>query len=218
MYIFNQQSKFIKRFTVSVAFGFLLLLIRVIKTDSIFFIFLVWNLFLASIPYGITFLLSLKRFHSLIFWPLFSVWLLFLPNSPYILTDLQHLRISNLSSIWFDVLLLLSFAFNGLIIGFTSLQMMQSLLYQYCSKKVANGMIYISFILCGFGIYLGRVLRWNSWDILQDPLGIVADVAKRILLPIKHIDTWAFTLGFGIFLAITYQLTKKSVAVEKKQH
>lgn len=149
--MFNQQSKFIKRFVISAAFSMLLLLIRIIKTDSVFFIFLVWNLFLASIPYAITLLLSLKKFHPIIFWPLFGVWILFLPNSPYLLTDLQHLRISNLSSIWFDVLLLISFAFNGLIIGFTSLQMMQSLLFQYCSKKIANGMVYMSFILCGFG-------------------------------------------------------------------
>lgn len=201
---------------LSVGFSLLLLCIRIVKTDSMFFLFLVWNLFLAGIPYAIALLVSIRKIHRLFFWPLFGVWLIFLPNSPYILTDLQHLRISKLSSIWFDVLLILSFAINGLIIGFASLQIMQKSLYQYCSKKITHSIIYITFLLCGFGIYLGRVLRWNSWDVLQDPLGITADIAKRVLFPIKHIDTWAFTFGFGVFLLITYQLTYTSLEHKKK--
>lgn len=212
-----QHSSFIKRFIVSVSFSLVLLCIRIVKTDSGFFLFLVWNLFLACIPYFITLLLSIKKHHSLFFWPLFFVWLIFLPNSPYILTDLQHIRISTLSLVWFDVLLILSFAINGLIIGFASLHMMQTSMYQYCSKKITRGFINISFILCGFGIYLGRVLRWNSWDILQNPIEIIGNIAKRIFFPIQHIDTWAFTLGFGIFLFITYQLTQKNFEPKRKQ-
>ncbi|GAA4108133.1 hypothetical protein GCM10022393_03930 [Aquimarina addita] len=136
----------------------------------------------------------------------FLIWLVFLPNSPYILTDLQHIRISSLQSIWFDVLLIVSFAINGLIVGFASLRIMQQLLCDYFSKKVTYIITYTVLLLCGFGIYLGRVLRWNSWDIVNNPMGILGDIAQRILFPMNHINTWSFTIGFGGFLIITYHL------------
>ncbi|MEW7291096.1 DUF1361 domain-containing protein [Aquimarina sp. 2304DJ70-9] len=200
------QTSFIKNFTMATAFSGLLLLTRIIKTDSFFFLFLVWNLFLAGIPYLISTLLSIRKVNRFIFWSGFTIWLAFLPNSPYILTDLQHIRLSSLQSVWFDVLLILSFAINGMIIGFASLQMMRKLLLERLSVKVSNAITYGILLLCGFGIYLGRVLRWNSWDILQNPAGILSDILKRILFPIQHMNTWAFTIGFGGFLIITYRL------------
>ncbi len=209
MDIIYKQTPFFKGFIASTAFSLLVLLIRIIKTDEIFYLFLVWNLFLACIPYGITMALSIQKTNRFIFWSGFVFWLAFLPNSPYILTDLQHIRLSTLQSVWFDVLLILSFAINGMIIGFASLKMMQKLLEEQLSKQNTNYITYLVLLLCGFGIYLGRVLRWNSWDILQDPVGILSDVAKRIIFPIQHINTWGFTLGFGIFLIITYQLIQQ---------
>ncbi|WP_062053149.1 DUF1361 domain-containing protein [Aquimarina longa] len=202
----HKQIPFIKGFTISVLFSFILLIIRYLKTDSLFYLFLVWNLFLACIPYAIVLLLSLQKTKWYIFWIGFCIWLAFLPNSPYILTDLQYIKLSTLQSVWFDVLLILSFAINGLIIGFASLWIMQTLLIEYFSKKITNYISYAILILCGFGIYLGRVLRWNSWDIIQNPVGIIADVTKRILFPSQYINTWAFTIGFGIFLIATYRM------------
>ncbi len=207
MNIIYKQIPFIKGFITAVSFSLLLLLVRILKTDATFFLFLVWNLFLACIPYALTILLNFNVFNRYCFWPGFVLWLLFLPNSPYIITDLQHIRLSTLQSIWFDVLLILSFAINGLIIGLVSIWKMQLLLRERLSKKTTNLLIYSILLLCGFGIYLGRVLRWNSWDILQDPLGILSDILKRILFPIDHINTWAFTIGFGGFLIIMYRLT-----------
>ncbi|WP_106794100.1 DUF1361 domain-containing protein [Aquimarina sp. Aq78] len=206
MNIIEKQMPFIKLFVFSVTFSLLLLVIRAIKTESSFYLFLVWNLFLACIPYAITILLSIRKTNQFIFWLGFMIWLVFLPNFPYILTDLQHIRLSNLQSVWFDVLLILSFAINGLIIGFVSLWMMQTLLQEKFSKKITNLISYCILLLCGFGIYLGRVLRWNSWDILQNPSGILSDILKRILFPTQHINTWAFTIGFGGFLIITYRM------------
>lgn len=206
--IIHKQLPFIKGFTVSVAFSLLLLFIRIIKTDTSFYIFLVWNLFLACIPYFITLLLSIQKTNHFVFWIGFMAWLVFLPNSPYILTDLQHIKLSTLQSVWFDVLLILSFAINGMIIGFASLRMIQTLLLERFSIKTTNIITYTILLLCGFGIYLGRVLRWNSWDIIQNPIGIISDIAKRVLFPTQYINTWAFTLGFGIFLIITYRITQ----------
>ncbi len=209
MEIVHKQLPFIKGFTTAVAFSLLLLLIRIIKTDSTYYLFLVWNLFLACLPYAIALILSLRKTNHFIFWLAFIVWLVFLPNSPYILTDLQHIRLSTLQSVWFDVLLILSFAINGLIIGFASLWIMQKLLRDRFSKGATNFIINIILLLCGFGIYLGRILRWNSWDILQNPIGILSDIFKRILFPIEHINTWSFTIGFGGFLIITYRLIQQ---------
>ncbi|MDH7444998.1 DUF1361 domain-containing protein [Aquimarina sp. 2201CG14-23] len=203
-----KQLPFIKGFSIAVFFSILLLFIRIVRVESTFFLFLVWNLFLACIPYVITTVLSFKKVHEnrFLFGIGFMAWLAFLPNAPYILTDFQHIRVSTLHSVWFDVLLILSFAINGMIIGFASLKTMQQLLQKHCSVKTTHIITYLVLLLCGFGIYLGRVLRWNSWDILQHPLDILADIAKRVLFPIEHINTWGFTIGFGGFLIITYHL------------
>ncbi len=197
---------FVIEHTIAITFSLLLVFIRYLKTDSFFYLFLIWNLFLACIPYGITLFIHVTKANRFIFWSCFLIWLVFLPNSPYILTDFQHLRTSTISSIWYDVLLILSFAINGLLIGFTSIRMMQSMINERFSKKTTKIIIYTILLLCGFGIYLGRILRWNSWDVLQNPIHLLSDIAKRILFPIQYIDTWAFTLGFGGFLIITYQM------------
>jgi len=204
----NQQLPFIKGFSISVLFSILLLLIRVSKVESYFFLFLIWNLFLACIPYGITTILSFNKIHQnrFLFGIGFICWLAFLPNAPYILTDLQHIRLSTLQSVWFDVLLILSFAINGLIVGFASLRTMQGLLQKHFSKKTTNLITYLTLLLCGFGIYMGRILRWNSWDLIQNPMDVLGDIFQRIIFPIEHINTWAFTIGFGSFLIITYRL------------
>jgi len=206
----SKYFRFLKGFTIAIMFSFILLAIRILNVESTFFAFLVWNLFLACIPYGITLLLSFQKIQNnhFLFWSGFLAWLVFLPNSPYILTDIQHIRVSTLQSIWFDVLLILSFAINGLIIGFASIQIMQELLKQRISPRLTRLIISCTFLLCGFGIYLGRILRWNSWDILMHPLDILGDIAKRLLFPIQHIHTWVFTIGFGGFLIITYHLVE----------
>lgn len=207
MNITNKPYYFIKEHSIAIAFSLSLIIIRHLKTESFFYLFLVWNLFLACIPYFIAILLAhLKKRNHFIFWSCFIIWLIFLPNSPYILTDFQHIRTSTLSSIWFDVLLILSFAINGLLIGFSSIRIMQLMIIEKFSKKISNRIVYTILLLCGFGIYLGRVLRWNSWDILNNPIDLLSDILKRVLFPIQYIDTWAFTLGFGVFLIITYQM------------
>ncbi|MBP2832191.1 DUF1361 domain-containing protein [Aquimarina sp. U1-2] len=203
---FYTYLPFIKNFSVAIIFTFILLLARIITTDSFLYLFLIWNLFLACIPYFITLLLHYFVNRKNLFWLGFCIWLAFLPNAPYILTDIQHIKQSTLPSIWFDVLLILSFAINGMIIGFASLQMMQKLLKQRLPHRVVTIVVHFILLLCGLGIYLGRILRWNSWDIIQNPVDITGDIIKRVLSPLYYIDTWMFTAGFGGFLILTYRL------------
>ena len=73
--------------------------------------FLVWNLFLAAVPFGAALVLEalekLRAWTSLQ-WCCLVVWLLFLPNAPYIVTDLVHLRQRSAIPLWYDILLLIS--------------------------------------------------------------------------------------------------------------
>ncbi len=97
-------------------------MVRIKITGSYFFLFLVWNLFLALIPFAIsTYLVSKPEISKVRLFLWATVWLLFLPNAPYIVTDLVHLKLHNPFWGWFDVLLLVSFAINGLLLYFLSL-------------------------------------------------------------------------------------------------
>ena len=120
-FIFN-QFKVYSIVSVSLIFSLFLLMIRVKLNHSFFYLFLVWNLFLAIIPFGITTYLASKtniKKISLTLW--FGIWLLFLPNAPYIITDLIHLRVSSDSYLWLDILVVTSFACDGLLLFYLSM-------------------------------------------------------------------------------------------------
>ena len=182
-----------------------LTLVRVVFTDSSSFLFLWWNLFLAFIPWSIgTFIRVREIRHRWILLLLLACWVAFFPNAPYILTDLIHLSDGQNAPQWFDLVLLLSFAFVGTLYGFVSLHLLETRflnkLSRTLSAAVSAGLIYLS---C-FGIYLGRFLRWNSWDLVNNPRGILADVFERVADPFFHRETWGFTALFGTFLNLVY--------------
>lgn len=185
----------------------ILLTARLKVTSSFFFLFLAWNLFLAFIPYVLTFcvqaypkLFSSKWLLSMII----IIWLLFLPNAPYLISDLQHLKHSSASTLWFDLLLLLSFVWYALYLFYLSLRDMTQILHSIKILKSKTLFLAVLFTLCGFGIYLGRFLRWNSWDVLQDPLSLVQDIVIRIAHPITYSHTWAVTLSYTLVLSLYY--------------
>jgi len=131
-------------------------------------------------------------------------WILFFPNSPYILTDLFHLRMQSPAPIWFDLVVILSFAWTGLMFGFISLMDIESILYKYISPIFVN-IISVGFLfIAAFGIYLGRYLRWNSWDIISNPFGLFNDVISRFVDPFKYPTTWGMTLLLGFLLNMMY--------------
>jgi len=195
---------------LSVLFSLFLLTVRVLYLDSTAYVFLIWNIFLALIPFLISsVLINSKKIStvSLIIW--LSIWLLFFPNAPYIITDLIHLAGLKQAPIWFDALLLLSFSWNGLILGFISLIDVQKLLKSHFNAKFSQIFVIVTLLLSGFGIYLGRFLRWNSWDILSNPLGLFSDIFLRIINPISHPRTWIITILFFVFFWLGYLLMVK---------
>lgn len=211
------QSKFktLGLISMALAFSIFVLMLRMKLNKSFFFLFLIWNVFLAVIPYAITIYLSSKAKLSKLklgFW--FIVWLAFLPNAPYIVTDLIHLKANNTSFLWLDILVVLSFALSGLLLFYLSLKDMQKLLSKHFTTSSTETVTLIILFLCGFGVYLGRFLRYNSWEIISNPQVLIADVFNIVIAPFQHTEAWLFTLGFGMFLVVGYWMFKNLKHVE----
>ena len=113
---------------------------------------------------------------------------------------------------WFDLILILSFAWTGLIFGYLSLWDIEKLLSKYLSQFWIS-LISVTLLFIGsFGIYLGRYLRWNSWDILNEPFYLIYDITDRLVNPLDHPRTWGVTIFMGVFLNMiywTFRLIKK---------
>jgi uncharacterized membrane protein len=148
---------------------------RAVLTGKDEYAFLIWNLFLAWIPFIIayfTYTSHVPHSKMLLLVPIAAfLWLIFFPNAPYILTDLQHLAVTDWQSIdtWYDVLMLIWFAFTGLLLGLVSLFMMQEIIRREFGRWVGWGFVALVTALTAVGVYVGRFLRWNSWDIISRP-------------------------------------------------
>jgi uncharacterized membrane protein len=202
--LFN-RFKTISLLTVAMSLSMVLLMIRMKLTHSFFFLFLVWNLFLAVIPFAITtYLASIPKLNKYAMFLWFGAWLLFLPNAPYIITDLLHLRISDTNLLWLDVLVINAFALNGLILFYYSLLEMKTILSQYLNDKILRLLIISIPFISGFGVYLGRFLRYNSWELLSNPKQLFVDVFYMIIQPVENKEAWLFTILFGSFLSIGF--------------
>jgi uncharacterized membrane protein len=192
---------------VSSLFSISLLVFRIFYSHSATYSFLVWNLFLAWIPFSLSLLLTLKENRikrkiaivSLIFF-----WLLFFPNAPYILTDLFHLKHRPDAPFWFDLVLLLSFVSNGLILGLISLNYIQNFIEKKFSKAMGWLFTFSALFLGSFGIYLGRYQRWNSWDVITNPFALFKDMVVRIINPVAHPRTYGVTILFFVLLTLIY--------------
>jgi uncharacterized membrane protein len=205
------QTRFKSLLPISVAliFSAMILMLRMKLNKSFSFVFLIWNVFLAIIPFVITmYLKTSKNLNKIKLGFAFLIWLAFLPNAPYIVTDLIHIRIGNDSRLWLDVLVLLSFALSGLLLFYTSIIDMQQLLKLKFKKLPTEPIVLVILFLCGFGVYLGRFLRYNSWEIISQPQILISDVFNIIIAPYQHYEAWLFTLGFGVFLVVGFWLFK----------
>ncbi len=174
--------------------------------------FLVWNLFLAWVPLVSAFAVQRlapgpeRRWMSLPVAACAGIWLLFFPNAPYIATDLIHLRVSENRLFWYDLILLLSFAWTGCFLGFISLHAMQRWIERLFGRWSGWALLVIMAGVSGFGIYIGRFLRWNSWDLLLQPADVLLDIWDRFQHPLAHARTFAFSLAFSAFFIFTYLL------------
>lgn len=169
---------------------------------------LVWNLFLAWIPYLCSILVAAlhRNLPKQWWWLLLPslVWLAFFPNAPYLVTDFLHLEKRAYIPIWYDILMLASFSWTGIFLAITSLRTMQTMIKDYFGLLISWVFAGFALVLSGLGIYLGRFERWNSWDLLFHPKSILADIAKRIINPFDHVGFFGFTILFTAIMIIIY--------------
>jgi uncharacterized membrane protein len=172
------------------------------------FRFLVWNLFLAWLPYlWSLWALSIHRRQPGRWWLLLlpgTLWLLFFPNAPYLVTDLMHLRSDPPVPLWYDSGMLISFAWAGCFLAVASLSVMHRIIRDYTGRALSWLMVLGMLALCGLGIYVGRFLRWNSWDIFLYPTDVISDIAQRLAHPLSNLQTYGVTLLFAAFLFVCY--------------
>lgn len=185
---------------------------RLIKTHEFSFVFLFWNLFLAFVPFWISSRIQQNHKHcsKLKLLAMCMMWLLFLPNAPYMVTDLFHFHKRDYLPVWFDLILILSFALNGLYLFFLSITHLYDVIASY-RKGLTHPVYMIAlFALVSYGVYIGRFLRLNSWDILNPWY-----VAKTCLLPLQNLhvlkDTMAFVVVFTFFLIAIHIIIKPAL-------
>jgi uncharacterized membrane protein len=170
---------------------------------------LIWNLGLAWIPFifaSIAYLVSWSRRLLFLVVPICAfIWLIFFPNAPYILTDFQHLSTNPTNApVWYDVLMLIWFAWTGLLLGLVSLHFMQEIVTRAFGRITGWLFTFFVTILSSIGIFLGRFYRWNSWDILGDPMPIAHDIWGWLRHPFQNLRVYGFTLLFTILFLFVY--------------
>jgi uncharacterized membrane protein len=184
-----------------------LVVARMAYSDSQKYRGLIWNLFLAWIPFILAYAayaLSWKRLWLFVLIPVFAfIWLIFFPNAPYILTDIQYLsRVSPDAPLWYDVIMLVWFSWTGMLLGLVSLYLMHEIIHRNFGRWPGWFFVLLVSGMTSTGIYVGRFLRWNSWDIIQNPselamaiLGLAIDPSLRL---------FAFTSLFTVFFIFVY--------------
>jgi uncharacterized membrane protein len=184
-----------------------LVIVRAYYAGTTAYLFFFWNLFLAWVPLGaaLTFYgLAARRSRH---WPFAlvaaAIWFLFFPNAPYIVTDIVHLRVMPPVPYWYDIICVMAFAQTGLFLGYLSLYLMQEVIRAWMGRWVGWLFALTMLGLSAFGVYLGRFLRWNSWDALANPIVTLRDVA-RVANPWNDVRPLAFSMTFFAFALVCY--------------
>jgi uncharacterized membrane protein len=212
--MYKRKRQFSARERIAVGLGGLtavsigLFVVGAITNHSLQFQYLVQNLFLAWLP--LVFVAVLFRALKTRLWSswlpfvLTVLWLVFLPNSFYMISDFIHIQDVTRHNLLYDVVMFTAFIFTAALIGFCSLYLVQVELRKRVSLWASSVLISVVLFLCSFAIYLGRDLRWNSWDILLNPAGILFDVSDHLMHPLQHLDMFSMTFSFFVLLGSLY--------------
>ena len=204
----------------------LLVVARVAYSDTGRHTGLVWNLFLAWIPFMLAYfahLVSWRRSSLYLVIPVIAfLWLIFFPNAPYMLTDLQDLaRRSFDAPLWYDVIIVVWASWTGMLLGVISLYLMQDIIIRTFGRVTGWIFVFVISALSSFGIYIGRFVRLNSWDILQNPtevaqeiLGLVIDPSRR-LAAFTILYTSFFLFVFLLLYSFSHMLREQSTPIDE---
>jgi uncharacterized membrane protein len=183
-----------------------LLKVRTDRTGNSFYGFLVWNLFLAWIPFVLAVLAyaRARRRVDAAAGLLLVLWLLFFPNAPYVLTDFIHLGESTAAPVWYDALMLSAFAWTSLVLGYASLFLVQTVVRRAAGAAWSWLAVATALALASFGVYLGRFVRFNSWDALIRPGRVLDVIRTQLENPFQHPRMIAVLLALTAFLLVGY--------------
>jgi uncharacterized membrane protein len=146
------------------------------------------------------------------------VWLLFLPNAPYIITDLLHLKSNTQVPIWFDSILIFSFALAGLLTGLFSLYLAHRMIDRLFNEIIGWLSIVACVGLTGFGVYLGRIERWNSWDLFTHPVRLIIHSLQQTTNPMAIKMTIGFTCLLLFFYLLFLSLVHLKIHASPEKH
>jgi uncharacterized membrane protein len=199
----------------------ILLFTRIIITGSYRYFFLIWNLFLAWIPFLISLMMyriyvkvHISKFFYFLIFSFSFLWLIFYPNAPYILTDLIYIVnfpafipfpidpdfITPGTILWYDIILSSSFSFIGHFIGLVSLIIIHRIYKNLFNKFIGWIFSFTCIYLTGFGIFMGRFIRLNSWDFFTN----TSMVFNKLFSGLFTAKAVLFSLYFSTFIFITY--------------
>jgi uncharacterized membrane protein len=170
---------------------------------------LVWNLFLAWIPFILAYFahfVSWRKATLYLIIPIIAfLWLIFFPNAPYMLTDLQDLaRRSFDAPLWYDVIIVVWASWTGMLLGVISLYLMQDIIIRTFGRVTGWIFVFVISALSSFGIYIGRFVRLNSWDILQNPTEVAQEILGLVIDPSRRLA--AFTVLYTVFFLFVFLL------------
>ncbi len=187
---------------------------RVFLFNNYTFIYLFWNIFLAFVPFFISSFLFIYTNKEKIIKPIFVIgfiiWLVFLPNAPYVVTDFIHLgRIAGVP-VMYDLFVIFSAATVSLFIGLHSIYQIERIFLLKFSQKITNIIILIVILLASFGVYLGRFLRFNSWDLFTSHISLVSSISKVFTRSNDYINAYTYTFLFFLFIYTSYISFKRT--------
>ena len=186
------------------------LIMRWIVTGEPMYHYLVWDLFLAWIPFWIAvaiYGMHIRGCGNRTLLAMGLVWLLFFPNAPYLLTEFTHLGArhgKHAGRWWCDLVLIIGFAWNGLMLGLVSLLAIHSVLRDRIGARRALRITVGAIALGSFGVALGRFDRFNSWDVIGRPIALAAGIADELLRPFAHRTLFVATVLLFMFLSLAY--------------
>lgn len=207
-----EQSELERTLILSCLFSVGLVLFRGVYADNWRYISLIWNLFLAFVPYWISNRVSKRKDYmrsNVKFFAFFICWLLFLPNSFYIITDLFHLRHNVSIPLWYDLATIFSTAWNGLLMGVLSVRQMENIVEKKWNIETGVWFLYPIMLLNAFGIYLGRYLRFNSWDVVTNPSNLIDEIVYLLVHPLRHRLDWGMIFCYAVLMTLIYVTVKK---------
>ena len=181
--------------------------LRTRHTGDGFYRFLAWNLFLAWVPlaFATAAYLRARGAHTVSTVVLLISWLLFFPNAPYMLTDFIHLGSDgSRAPLWYDALMLSSFAWTALILGFVSVYIVQTVVERLAGAAWSWALVVAAFLLASFGVYLGRFVRFNSWDALLRPNRVAHVISHQLENPFHHPRLIGTLVVLTTFLLVGY--------------